>query len=724
MAQTSKRPGRERSTEARQQQNTNSDPEFRGFSNAGKVLLKAALKTAQELGPVFPCNPENKRPFTKHGFKDATRDPAKIERWWRRWPNALIGVPTGSMSGMFAVDLDRKKPKPGEEFHDGVAAWAEWTAQEGAVETRVSETPSGGQHLLFRAQDGIRNIPLHRLGPGIEIKGEGGYIIVPPSRHKDGAYRWINNAPITPAPQWLIEKILALRAPRQDHLTNGLSPEHLERVERDAGRGQSQHPEDLLYPPPTRSLVKAALDQIDPDINRVDWIAIGCGLCNQFGDEGYELWNDWSAKGKKYNAREMDGQWRSISNHNGYNYTIATVFHFANEANPNWRRDYEANQEETEAKAEPETESEPEYPKAEPEPKPKPNPATGVIMVRVADVESKKIDWLWPARIPRGKLTIIAGMPDVNKSTFSLDLAARVTREAELPCGEGRAPLGSVIILSAEDDIADTIRPRLEVMGADLMRVHIITAVKPYRREGERGFDLSQDIDHLEEAVEKLRDVALIVIDPITAYMGKPGKFDSYRSTDVRAILAPLQMMAAKCGAAVVCIDHLNKNVSQAQAMLRILNSISFVAAARAIFIIARDPEDDERRLLLPVKTSVSKIRTGLAFRIIERLTPEPLFDAQPAIKWEDGATITMTADEVLAFKPDGRRSEGTEAAKGLILQMLNGKAARATEIEARATELKITRQSLKTAKKAIGVNTTRIDNAWWWSLPGQEKPL
>ena len=723
MAQKSKRPGRGQSTEAHQQQTTNSDPELREFSNAGKVLLEAALKTAEELGPVFPCNPENKRPFTKHGFKDATTDPAKIERWWRRWPNALIGVPTGSMSGMFAVDLDRKKPKPGEEFHDGVDTWAEWTAQEGAIETRVSETPSTGRHLLFRAQDGIRNIPLHRLGPGIEIKGEGGYIIVPPSRHKDGTYRWINDAPIAPAPQWLIDKILAERKPRHNS-TEGLSPEHLERLERDAGRGQAQHPEDFL-PAPTRGLVKAALDQIDPDICRADWIAIGCGIYKQFNDEGYELWNDWSAKGTKYNEREMDGQWRSIANHDGYDYTIGTVFHFANKANPNWRRDYEANQEE-EIEAEPEPEQPGSGPKPEqPEPKPKPKPpATGVIMVRVADVDSKKIDWLWPARIPRGKLTIIAGMPDVNKSTFSLDLAARITRGAELPCGEGRAPLGSVIILSAEDDIADTIRPRLEVMGADLTRVHIITAVRPYSRFVERGFDLSQDIDHLEEAVEKLGDVALIIIDPITAYMGKPGEFDSYRSTDVRAILAPLQTMAAKCGAAIVCIDHLNKNVSQAQAMLRILNSISFVAAARAIFIIVRDPENDERRLLLPVKTSVSKIRTGRAFRIVERLTPEPLFDAQPAIKWEDGATITMTADEALAFKPDGRRSEGAEAAKGLIIRMLNGKTVRATEIEARATELKITSSSLKTAKKAIGVITTRIDNAWWWSLPGQEKPM
>jgi len=226
---------------------------------------------------------------------------------------------------MFAVDLDRKKPKLGEDFHDGIATWAEWVAKEGAVETRTSETPSTGHHLLFRAQDGIRNVPLHRLGPGIEIKGEGGYIIVPPSRHVDGDYRWINTAPIAEAPQWLIDKIFAERKPRRD-LTEGLSPERIKDL--------SQHPEDLLYPPPTRAMVKAALAAIDPDICRADWIAIGCGICHQFGDDGEELWDDWSSKGTKYKAREMEVQWRSIANRNGYHYTIATVFHFANKANP------------------------------------------------------------------------------------------------------------------------------------------------------------------------------------------------------------------------------------------------------------------------------------------------------------------------------------------------------------------------------------------------------
>jgi AAA domain/Primase C terminal 2 (PriCT-2)/Bifunctional DNA primase/polymerase, N-terminal len=515
-----------------------------------------------------------------------------------------------------------------------------------------------GNISLFRYQDGIRNVGLDKLGPGLEIKGEGGYIIVPPSRHAEGVYRWINGAAVATAPDWLIQKILTKHEPRQ------IPDELHEYIRKYGGIGVSTDPHDLPSPP-TREKIQAALAAINPDIGRAEWIAIGCGLYTQLGEEGFELWDGWSSKGNKYRAREMAGQWRSIAAGNGYKFTIGTLFYQPT-------RPIQIGQIILTSNRSPSNRNLLSRMGAEADPLP-PESTIGVQMVRVADVESKKVDWLWKGRIARGKLTITAGMPDVSKSTWSLDLAARVTRGGDLPCGEGQAPLGNVIILTAEDDLADTVRPRLEVAGADLMRVNIITAVKVKKHLQPRGFDLSQDIDHLEEAVQKVGDVILIIIDPITAYMGKPGKLDSYRSTDVRAVLTPLQEMSAKCNAAVIGIDHLNKT-GAAQAMLRVLNSIAFVAAARAVYIIVRDQEDDERRLFLPAKNNLGKIRTGLAFRVIDRPAPT-IFEAYPALKWEDGA-VTMTADEALALKPDGRRSEAAEKAKILILNMLRDKPA------------------------------------------------
>lgn len=343
---------------------------------------------------------------------------------------------------------------------------------------------------------------------------------------------------------------------------------------------------------------------------------------------------------------------------------------------------------------------------------------SGMAIVRVADVEGKKVDWLWPGRIARGKLTILAGMPDVNKSTMTLDLSARVTTGGLLPAGEGHAPLGSVIILTAEDDVADTVRPRLEVAGADLARVHVIVAIKAANGNGPRSFDLSQDIGRLEKAIGEIGDVLLVVIDPISAYMGKPGKLDSYRSTDVRATLAPLQETAARCGVAVIGIDHLNKS-GRAQAMLRVLGSIAFVAAARAVYVIVRCEEDDARRLMLPAKNNLGKIRTGLAFRVFEKLATT-VFDAYPAIRWEN-EPVTMTADEALANRQDGRKSEDAEAAKVLIAEMLAKEPRPQKEIEQRATAQGISARSLSTGKKALKVKSEKVGAAWWWSLPGQE---
>jgi len=148
------------------------------WKSSGPLSVKdAALVFAAAGWPVFPCNLD-KSPRVAGGFKAATTNREQIETWWRWWPDALIGVRLGAANGVFVTDLDRKPNQP-----DGVATWAELIERNGAPATLMAQTPSTGRHLFFRWPDGLRNIPLNGLYPGIEIKAEGGYVCVHPSRN-------------------------------------------------------------------------------------------------------------------------------------------------------------------------------------------------------------------------------------------------------------------------------------------------------------------------------------------------------------------------------------------------------------------------------------------------------------------------------------------------------------------------------------------------------------
>jgi hypothetical protein len=283
------------------------------------TTLEAAIIYARYGWPVFPCWPKDKRPFTTHGFKNASTDPRQIQDWWRRWPRAMVGVPTGSRSGISVVDLDRK-----EADKDGVATWAKLTAEHGGPPATLSSTtPSTGQHHIFHHIEGMRCLPLNKLAPGIEVKAEGGYIIVPPSfctdpKFNGGAgagYKW-NEPLLAPAdmPDWLVVEILAATTPT-------VAP------------GPPPNEQSVLD-----ERIKTALSVIDPDVDRATWFQIGCALYKQLGDAGFALWDGWSCGGRKYNAREMSGQWTSIAKVNGYAYNIGTLFYFANQAQPDWDR--------------------------------------------------------------------------------------------------------------------------------------------------------------------------------------------------------------------------------------------------------------------------------------------------------------------------------------------------------------------------------------------------
>src|SRR5712664_1140227 len=161
--------------------------------------------------------------------------------------------------------------------------------------------------------------------------------------------------------------------------------------------------------------------------------------------------------------------------------------------------------------------------------------------------------WFWPNRFALGKIGILGGLPDRGKGLIAAYMIARATRGDLWPCKEGRAVQGNVILLTAEDDIEDTVLPRLVGAGADLDRVHIIKMVR--QGDKRRMFNLVSDLELLRQKIAEVGNVVLIFIDPVSAYMGV-GKVDSYRTTDVRGVLGPLKELAEEMMAAIIGIMH------------------------------------------------------------------------------------------------------------------------------------------------------------------------
>jgi hypothetical protein len=192
-------------------------------------------------------------------------------------------------------------------------------------------------------------------------------------------------------------------------------------------------------------------------------------------------------------------------------------------------------------------------------------------LIRANQLEPESIDWAWPNRFAFGKLALIAGDPGLGKSTVLIEIAALHSGGGEFPCGEGRARRCEVVILTAEDGLRDTVVPRLMAAGADLTKIHILTGTRAPNSESEELFDLTRDIAALREVFTKHPNIKVLIVDPITAYLG-PTKANE--NTAVRRVLAPLVQLIEEFGVLAVGNNHLNKQTGKA--IYRVLDSIAF----------------------------------------------------------------------------------------------------------------------------------------------------
>jgi hypothetical protein len=179
-----------------------------------------------------------------------------------------------------------------------------------------------------------------------------------------------------------------------------------------------------------------------------------------------------------------------------------------------------------------------------------PEPEWGPVLRCMADINPRQVNWLWPKRIAAGRITLLVGLPGAGKSFLTCDMASRVSTGTPWPDGTD-CQRGSVILVTAEDDPHDTIRPRLDAHYADVARIHLLSAV---RRADEQGKEVElmftlKDVDDLEVALQKLADCKLIIVDPIGSFLG--GRTDAHRDNEVRSVLAPIAMLAEQYGPAV-----------------------------------------------------------------------------------------------------------------------------------------------------------------------------
>jgi len=334
-------------------------------------------------------------------------------------------------------------------------------------------------------------------------------------------------------------------------------------------------------------------------------------------------------------------------------------------------------------------------------------PADTLGIIQLSDVKPEPVEWLWTSRIAAGKLTLFAGDPGLGKSQITIDIAARITTGSSWP-DDGQAPVGNVIILSAEDGIADTLRPRFEAAGGNLDRVRVVTSVVQ-KEGGRRGFNLQADLSLLAARVQEFGGVRLVIVDPATSYCGK---VDGNSTTDIRAVLAPLSEFAEHHRLAVVAISHPPKGAT-GKALYAVTGSLAWVAAARTAFTIVEDADDPSRRLFLNSKNNLAPLAPGIGYRLVQRIVTGDCVASH--VEW-DNMPVTVSADQALAATASGDVGTSVDEAVEFFRDILERGEVLVDDIESEARAAGLLgagqrighNKTLRKARESLGVISRR----------------
>ncbi len=313
-------------------------------------------------------------------------------------------------------------------------------------------------------------------------------------------------------------------------------------------------------------------------------------------------------------------------------------------------------------------------------------------IIRLSEVKTQEVKWLWYPYIPIGKITILQGDPGEGKTMLVLTITALLSKGLPLPAEKEKEPI-TVIYQTAEDGLADTIKPRLEKAEADCDRVVVIN-------------DDDDPLTFIDERIEQaiIKEKAkLFIMDPLQAFIGADA--DMHRANVIRPIFKRLASVAERTGCAILIIGHMNK-MSGAKGLYRGLGSIDIPAVARSILLVGRSKETESTRYMAQLKNSLASVGESISFEISDSITFI--------------GTSNITAEQLLGG--GGFGGDFVAKKKDCAVEELNKLLERGeipcSEIYDYFEEIGISQRTVQNAKRELGVVSRKVSDCWLWALP------